>query len=469
MSSPTDIEISQSIVTNIQSLSPDADVSSGSVLKDLVADSPATLMGLLGQSVDNISNAQSISQVSRLSDLQVENLAANFLLVRKVPTVSQGFETIFRRTAPPTTINISAGSTITTQRDNTNIIHSFTVLTSGTITSGSYNSTTGLWETTLAVESVGTGTSENVAANTITVCNGLSGVDGCTNRLAFTSGTDKESNAQLALRITTAAQARMLGTAPGYQSLVDAISGVESSIVVTPGNESIRSSAGNEVDVIVMGSDLASATQVEIFNSLNGMCVYLDYTPVSIVATVIGASLNFISGVDYQFVSDTNSENYGSNKALDKIVWLSGGSKPAESESYTIGYSYNKLIGDVQDVIDLPANLLLASDVLVREATEVLVDLAFTVAITSGKNKADAKNEIETAIATYMATLTMAYPLEMSDIDFYLRTQLSYIDRLVLPFTKICRRTAGYGQTDLVSSKYEYFAIDDNSLAVLVI
>lgn len=470
MASKTDIQISQDITTNLQALRTDIDVSSGTVTKDVIVDQPATAIGLAYTELDNIKHGHSISYVSSLSDVQVEELADNWGLARKEPTQSQGYVTFFRRTAPPSTITISSGTTISTQKDSNNITHSFTTLSTGTITSGSYNSVTRLWETTVATESVAYGTTENVAANTITVVNGVSGVDGCTNRLAFTSGTDKETNAQLAIRITTAAQARLLGTAPGYQNLVNEITGVESSKVVTAGSsDSLRNENGSECDIVVMGEDITSTTQVEIFNSSDGLCVFFDSLPVIEIGSIVGASRSFVEGTDFQFVQDTNSEYYNSSQSLDKFVWLNGGQKPSDNESYTVSYSYNKLIGDIQTEIDLEANTLLASDVLVRSATPVIVDISMSVAITSGIDSTEAINQIETAIAAFVATLSMGDELQQSDIDYYIRDTVPAVDKIILPFTKICRRSVGSGTTDLTCTKFEYFTLDDNSLNVIVI
>ena len=469
MASKTETEIITSITDNIQALRSDTDISSGTVLKDVCIDSPSTALGITYDELDTIRHAQSISYVSSMTDAQVEELAANYALTRKSPTASQGYVTLFRRTEPPGTITINAGSTISTQKGATGTIHSFITLTTATITAASYSLSTGLWETTIAIQSVLTGISENVPVNTLTVATGISGIDGCTNRLALTSGTDRETNAQLALRITTAAQAKLLGTAPGYENLVNAITGVESSKVVTPGDtDAFRLSNGNEVDVVVMGDDITSITQTEIFSSADGLSIFLDYTPVDSVSTIQGLCYSFVSGVDFQLVEDTTSENHGSIYSLDKIVWLSGGNKPANSESYTISYAYNKLISDVQTEIDLPANTLIASDVLVREATKVLVDISMSVAITSGTSSTDAIDQIETEIANYFATLTMSDSLEQSDIIYYLRDRLSFIDNITVPFLNIARR-GNTGTTDLTATKFEYFAIDDTSLTITVI
>lgn len=468
MAIKTQDQINSEIIALIQALRTDVDVSVGNLIQDVVANSPSTAIALVYTLLQNISYGQSIQFISQLSDDQVDILAYPWGLTRKTATQATGYVTFFRRTDPASTITINSGTTITSQKSAGGVTYSFITTETASISSSSYNTLTGLWESTVAIQAVLAGTDSNVATNVITVANGISGIDGCTNRLALTNGTDDETNEQLATRIVSAAQARLLGTAPGYESLVNAISGVLSSKVITPGDpDSSRNANGNEVDIIVMGSVLDTSSQVEIFSGANGICVTLDNLPVDVIANVQGACFIYTEGVDYQFVPDTWSEESGSTYAQDKIIWLTGGSKPSEGESYTIEYSYNGLITTVQDTVDDTLNHLIASDILIREADAVLIDMSLSVSVTAG-SPTDAVDQIKTGIADFMATLTMGDPVQQSDIDFYLRTQYVWIDRIILPFNNLARR-GSTGQTDLTFSKYEYATIDDTSLTITLV
>ena len=461
-------QINSEIISLIRSLRPDADLSTGNLISDIVANSPATALSLVYLIIQNLSYGQSITYISNLSSAQVALLAAPWGLTFKTPTLATGWITFFRRTAPPSTVTINSGTTITSQKSSGGVTYSFVTTQTATISSSSYNASTGLWEVTVAIQAVSAGSSSNVGVGVISIASGISGIDGCTNRIAVTNGYDAETNTQLAIRIVTAAQARLLGTVPGYASLVSSIQGATACVPVPPGDpDSIRVANGNESDFVVMGDLMISATQVEIFNSANGLSIFLASTPVDSVSEIRGLSFTFNEGTDFQFVSDTTSLYYGSIKSYDKIVWLNGGNKPANGESYTINYSYNGLISTVQDVINLPENWLIASDILIREAIHILVDISMSVAVDSSA-PSDAIAQIETAIEDYMAGLIMGSPLEMSDIDFYLRTTLPWIDRIVLPFTNISRR-GQVGQVDLSASKFEVFVLDANSLTVVII
>ena len=468
----TSDQVSANIIADLKALRSDIDSSSGTLVKDVCADSPATEIGLTWQAIGNMSNQNSISYISSLSDAQVLNLASDFNLTRKGATQSQGFLVLFRRTSPPSTITINTGSTVSTQKSSSGITYSFVTLNDAVISSNSFNVATGLWETTVAIQSVLSGSDQNVAANTITVSNGIAGIDGVVNRLAITSGTDAETNAQLAVRITLAAQARLIGTVPGYQSLVNAISGVTASAVVPPG-ECVRAENGNEADIIILGESVSSKTQTEAFNSVIGLCIYLESTPVISIATIEGASGNYIEGNDFAFVRDTSSEYYGSTQAKDQIIWLNGGNWPPNNpslpgNSYTITYNFNELIETVQNTLELPQNLLIASDTLARQATEVLVDMTISVGINSAVSSSNAISQIESAIADYISSLGMGSSLFQSEIIAYLINNLSFITGIKVPFTNIAVRGTT-GTSDLTLSQYSYWGIDENSLTINVI
>ena len=468
MSIKTADQINSEIIALLQILRPDADVSTGSLISDIVSNSPSTSMSLVYLLLQNIGYGQSITFISNMSDTQIELLASNWLLTRKIATTAAGYITFFRRTAPPSTITINAGTTITSQKSSSGITYSFVTTQIATISNSSYNVSTGLWESTVAIQAVLAGSASNVGVGVINIASGVSGIDGCTNRIAITNAIDDETNLQLATRIVTAAQARLIGTVPGYENLINSIDGVTASKVVTPGDpDAFRSENGNECSIFVMGDILTSTTQVEIFDSANGLSIFLDSTPVDSVAGIQGLSNTFIEGTDFQFVPDTYSDYKGSNQSYDKVMWLNGGNKPSQGESYTISYSYNELITILQDLIELPENTLIASDILVASAVKILVDISLSVAVTSSA-PSDAVAQIETAIETYMAGMTLGTPLQQSDLDYYLRSTLSWLDRLILPFTAL-RIRGGTGTQDLVATKYQYFAIDQNSLNITVI
>jgi hypothetical protein len=407
----------------------------------------------------------------------MDDLAANWGLTRSVATEAQGTVTFIKYSSPTTTIKIgntdgSGGVVVSTVKDSNGNYYSFTTTSTVYLTSSNYNSATGQWEVSAPIEALVAGIDSNVSANSITAFTGVSGIDAITNKTALTNGTAEESNTTLATRIAAASQARLLGTAPGYDTLVDAVVGVDDAVVITPGEaESIRNSDGNEIDVVILGSDLTSTTDSVVFDKVNGLCYTFISRPVDSITAVAGAgiSISFIENVDFVLVPDTNSEYYNTVDSYDKLVWLNTGNQPYNGGTYNVNYLYNKLVFDVQAILDDEDNKLLASNIYARAGTEVLVDIALSAAVFSGTDLNYAKSQIETTLTNYINALGLAESIEQSDLVFELRDKLTFVDNIVLPFTKLCRRSVGTGVSDLTATKLEYFRVDSNSFTVTVV
>ncbi len=461
MAAKTKEEIAQSIIDLIQSYRPDADIATGTVLKDIVIDQVAEILEVNYDDLESIRKSHSINYASELSDSQVDDLAANWNLTRLVATAASGQVTFTKYSQPSTTIRIgnadgSGGVVVSTQRNTDGSYYSFITTETVYLTPTTIpNSTTGYYEVTAAVSASVTGTASNVAAGTISVFSGVSNVDAVNNQYALSGGTDIETSTALILRIQTASQSRLLGTRPGYISLISEISGVEDVEVVTPNSsERIRSAYGNEVDIIILGDDIANTSETLTYSGASN--IYIANTPVSSITQVAGTTIIYTEGIDYEVVLDSTSETRNSNEALDKIVWLTGGSAPSLSSSYTVTYSYNRLVTTVQDELDSDENNLVTSDVLIRQGVEVLVDVELTAGIYSGTNSSYAETQIVDALTDYINSLELGDPLQQSDIVFYLRDNLSFIDNITVPFTKLAR-SGGSGAADLTATKLEYF------------
>lgn len=475
MSSKTKEQIAQDLITEIQTNVPDADTTIGTVLRDVSVDPVAATLELAYTEQDTIRYSNSINYISSQTDDQVDNLAANWGLVRLAATYSYGTITFRSITQPSTSIRIgnivgTGGVIVSTQKNTDGSYYSYqTTSTVYLEPTTPYNPSTGYYEVTAPIVSISSGLASNVSSGSIIVFSGLTGVDSITNILPTLGGSDTESNTTLGNRIIMASQARLLGTAPGYETLVSSITGVTDVAVVTSNDaEVLRNATGNEIDIVIVGDSITTGTQVEVFNNVSGLTIYLDSLPITSVNSIAGMTNGFVSGVDFQFAPDTSSDYYNTNQSYDKIVWLNGGAKPFNGENYTISYSYNKLIGDVQAELDLTTNKLIASDVLVRQGTEVIIDISLTATIYSGTSKDYAQSQIVTALTTYIESLSLGSIIEQADLVFSLKTTLSFIDNIVIPFTKLCRRSVGTGTTDIQLKKLEYPIVDNNSFTITV-
>lgn len=481
MSIKTSDELIQQALNYINAWRPDVDTSVGTLIKDIVIDVPATVLGTAYQDLQQIQKASSVNYVNELTDNQVEDLAANYNLTRKQGSYATGIITFIKYSAPTTTITVGAsdgtgGVSVSTLKDDNGVSYSFTTVETKQFTVANanslYNAERNRWELNITIQADQVGSDFNVAANAIKMFSGINGIDDIINYNACAGGLDIETNEQLGERIIDAAKARLLGTIPGYETLVNSFNQiVDSNVIDTSMSDYIRNTYGNEIDVVVIGQQIEAYTDTTIYNALTGTEHILNNQPVisvnSVTGTVSGSAYTFEEGTDYIFVKDTTSDYRESAKAQDKIVWLSGGVTP--DNEYTINYSANQLISTIQATLDSTENHLVGSDVLVREGEIVYIQMALDVLTFSGINPVSSETQIRNVIQAYINNLKLGEKVEQSDIVFELRSQLGdIIDNITLPFTIMDLKSAATPQSQniLTCSQYQYFRINTEDIAV---
>lgn len=475
----TSDELIQQALTYITAWRPDVDTSVGTLIKDIVIDVPATILGAAYLDLQQIQKACSVNYINELTDKQVEDLAANYNLTRKTGSYATGIVYFYKNVMPTTEITIgnadgTGGVSVTTTNADNGQTYSFTTVETKKLTtenaSSYYNAQRNRYEVPITVMADEIGTAYNVAQQAIQNTKLINDIDGVINYDACAGGLDVETNEQLGERIKEAAKARLLGTIPGYKTLVDSFNQiVDSSVIDTSMSDYIRNTYGNEIDVIVIGQQIEAYTDTVIFNSLTGMEHILSNQPVisvnSITGNISGSPYTFVEGTDYVFVEDTTSDYRNSAKAQDKIVWLQDGTLP-ETE-YTINYSANQLISIIQSTLDNEDNHLVGSDVLVREGSMVQLQISLNVSTYSGVNPISSQTQIQNVIQQYINNLKLGEKVEQSDIVYELRRQLdTIIDNITLPFTLFNVKGISGSENVLTCSKYEYFRIDIADIAV---
>lgn len=480
MSIKTSDELIQQALNYITAWRPDVDTSVGTLIKDIVIDVPATVLGVAYQDLQQIQKASSVNYINELTDNQVEDLAANYNLTRKTGSYATGIITFIRYSAPTTTITVGAsdgtgGVSVSTLKDDNGVSYSFTTVETKQFTVANadslYNASRNRWELNVTIQADQVGSDYNVAANSIKMFSGINGIDDIVNYNACVGGLDIETNEQLGERIKEAAKARLLGTIPGYTTLVNSFNQiVDSSVIDTSMPDYIRNTYGNEIDIVVIGQQIEAYTDTITFDGT--MQHILNNQPVisinSITGTANGNAYTFIVGTDYIFVKDT-SDYRESAKGYDKIVWLGTGTLPDMNTQYVINYSVNELISNIQATLDSTENHLLGSDVLVREGEIVYLQMSLDVSTYSGLNPVSSKTQIQNVIQTYVNNLKLGEKIEQSDIVYELRNQLNtIIDNITLPFNVMDLKSVLSPQSNniLTCSRYQYFRIDINDIAV---
>lgn len=269
---------------------PNADIKPGTVVRDLFVEAPASQLGLLYDSLAEISNKQSLRLVIG-SDL--DKLARNFGLKRRAATSSTGIAllTFASLNAP---ISINKGATISS---NSGI--SFAIANNVTISPDAanfYKSIASKYKDQLtyvgivdqyAIEVSVIATSPGILGNVgkYSLSNTtITGITNVTNINSFSGGTDQENDAVFRNRVLSTFNGASVGTRLGYINAALSTTGVidatvvepgdvlmtrDGSIIKTIGNQKVIAAqgSGGKVDVIIMGELPVENSDTFIFNN----------------------------------------------------------------------------------------------------------------------------------------------------------------------------------------------------------
>ena len=158
--------------------------------------------------------------------------------------------------------------------------------------------------------------------------------------------------------------------------------------------------------------------------------IVLSQQPVSNILSVSVNGITRVAGTDYNFVKDTGGFS-GSVRGVDNVVFLM---TLNPGDSILIQYNYDQLMATIQSAFDETTNQIPNSDILIREAEELLFDITMHVVVFSGYNVAQVQATVLTAVTTYFSNLLMgASPkgvVPVSDITSIVSqvTGVSYVD-----------------------------------------
>jgi len=423
-------QVINSAVTYIQGVIPQLSLLAGSVARDVVVESPAQEFGLVWTELARVEAIQELNDPTQFINNELDDLANSVGLTRNAGLASQGFVTFTLSTFSTTSssITIPAGTELTTQTSltNPNII-SFATTTTMTFTaayaSTYFNPTTGNYQLVVPIQASSVGSAGNVAAGTIVVlATSLPGGMTVSNSASTYGGTDAESDASLLSRITTLLSGTAMGTPNGLLNFVNANPNVVSSLLVGPTDPLlVRSSYGNAADIYVMGDIPTPVTETQTFISGTTSYVLLQQPVESesvnstISGTVAAQSFNFVEGTHFIVLQDTTTSTGGSTEAQTSIQFL-GSPFPDSGSSWTVNYSVNNLIVNLQTGINSNNNRIIGADVLIREAIEILVNVGAFITVYPGFTKADVATAAVSNVTSLLESSTLGTSISESDI-----------------------------------------------------
>lgn len=410
---------------------PDVPTSIGTVSRDVSVDAPAQEFAKVYTELERISGLQSVQFANNQTSSELEGLASNWGLTREGGNFAQG-TTTFRvsnlQTFEPNIV-VVAGTVIQTKQTSTTNLVSF--VTTQTITFIStqaaqyFNSLTGFYELTAPIEAQAVGTSSNVPAGAITILtSSITRINSIINTTSTTGGTDVESNSALANRIRLKLSGNNIGTSNGLRSLALADSRVTDLTTVGPDDsEMLRNEFGGSVDIYILGTDNVSASDVHTFTTGGPLKFVLNRQPAvttsgSITVSGIVSTIPyvFVEGTDYNIVADPTTLLNSSVRVQHAIKFLISGTQPDNGTSFTIAYTYNKLIADLQTIYDDASTHILGSDILVKAANRAQIDVTASISILSGFTLADIISSVQTSLTTFLNSNQLGKSFNRSDL-----------------------------------------------------
>ena len=297
---------------------------------------------------------------------------------------------------------------------------------------------TGLYYIDVSAQAVISGSTGNVPVNTVTqVTPPVAGFTAVTNITASSNGQNIETNAALLARIQISLTATQLDTIYGLKALVEEQPNVQSAFAVDDGNPLLTRGTGNLIDIWELGDTPTQTTDTIVYaTGMNGKII-LAQQPVDLVTSVTVNSVLKIAGVDYNFAKDT-SGFANSVRGNDAIVFISG-HLPTNGQTVIVQYNRNSLIATLQNLFNPalnPQNQIPNTDILIRSAFNLGINIAFAMVIQSGYSLSSVQAAVTANLEAYFATLGLGQSIDASILTAVIQGTPG-VDHLVEPFTTL--------------------------------
>ena len=456
-----------SIKKRLAYANPNLDLTSGNVATDLGVEAFAEELAALSTEEDRI-RLLYLFEASAFTEDEADVLSNSFGIPRIQATKATG-EVIFGATESPAEGSqyiIPVGTTVSTLGDSGSQI-TYTTITEGIIDANTpLNPSTNYYESIVQVEATVAGSSSNVGPGAInTIKSSVSGVSVVYNNDSIVNGTDKESKESLIARVKRNLVGYVYGTKPSLLNRVLSYGKVTDAFIVDPNNEfSVR--GPGSIDIYILGAYPNSYTQMVTSKEQE---VHLIKAPAidnnsAVVTFNDGSTLN--EGYGFNIIRDDTTIYSGSTKSKDKIVWtdVAYENYVLTHNYYTVTYTFNKLISDIQTEFDSDETHILTSDVLIRNTSELQARMDFDIVTLPGYDGNTVRSSVVYAIQTYVNNFKLNETLRQSDIIGIVEG-VEGVDYVKLPMRAFC--LVGEDKVeDIPSSPLEYIRITESNILI---
>jgi len=440
---------------------PDADISGGTVNKDLI-DVAASELSEAYDEFEDARKTASLQNALFMSTDAISRWGMNYDVLQADATFAIGTAYFQAKNQPTSIIYIPKGTLVWTQPKLDGTILKYRTSAEATLTSAATkDSVTGYYEVEVAVVADTAGTDQHVGRGSLVVLpNRISGIDFVYNKVPINTASNQDTNEDVADNVLAVTDGTNLGTATGYEDDIlaafpDDVEGVK---VVGPfEDDNERVQYYNEVDVPIIptSEDGESFTAVLTTHGTKDTR-FGDDRPVKTVTSVVGATNGtvYAENVNYGFEQDTGVVFGYSRKAFDGLCWFPN-QTPGAGLKLTVQGTKAGAVGDVQDYLDNKTRKYITGDLLVKEAQKILVDFVLTVSATSGAAASQVQADIEEALNTYLNALELGDDVIEDDIVKLLQ-DLTRVSAVSIPIS--VKKSTASTYDDSVTIKDQEFA-----------
>lgn len=437
---------------------PSLDLSGGNVSADFT-ESFSQELSESYNTMQSVEESISLQNAATIGADGMSQLGLNFFAPREEAVKAEGFITFRSNTPVLSPITIPLGTTVRTITDeDTNTFVRFLTTQEKVLGAGTaLNRATGFYEVDVPVIAVVAGTAGNVGRNTVVLLETtIAGVNSITNKQNFTGGLDPETDVVYANRILTEKVAgQTIGTRTGYQTaLISAFPGLTNVEVVGPSDPAmVRNVFGGAVDIYAAESN-PQPFQDTLTYRFASTTTSLSTRPVISVSSVVGATTGvvFTQGVDWTFNKDSSAVYGGSIRSGDAIGWTGSSNQPGGTQTIIVSGLYDKLIVDGQDFLNAPTRKVPATDLLVKQAERIYVDITASVVAFAGYNRADVAARVKQAIIDGLSNYSLGDDVEQADL-VNLIADVEGVNTVAIPFTVLKESTDSSGVSDITLTR----------------
>lgn len=325
------LPIKSVIETLLRERFPQLLVDKGSAIHDTVIEPMAVIGQLLHDRIRAIEYAQTLSNYNLMLPEELDKLASNFLITRKVATASAGTQRVFFKTLQQVYIDLSAEF-----KDDSG--RTYRPISSVSLTKNqlalNYDSSQGLYYVDVPIRSNTVGKDTAVGANRITSVKGVPGAVLTLNPNPLVGGRSDESNAELYARIKLSQTNRELVKPSAISAfLQDYFPSIKHVAVQGFGDYAMTR------DIVYIGTDIEDIFPVSFCRKFN-LPLLVDGTPAPL-GSGGGGSTGFIvdnSGLDFNAVPAIEGNSIATLKVAPgvQVKFLETEDIDRESDVYTV-------------------------------------------------------------------------------------------------------------------------------------